>query len=111
MAAHLSARDIEHRIIGDPMQFWLEHMPERLLLKSDGFASTLYDPGDDVTLRYYCEERNTACSHFKLSVPGLFFVGPAAVDSFGPPSPRLWREVTARRLPNYLARTSRLAER
>jgi hypothetical protein len=67
-------------------------------------------PETTFTLRYYCEERNTACSHFNLSVPGLFFVGPAAVDSFGPPSPRLWREVTAKRLSNYLARTSRLAE-
>src|SRR5262249_22574852 len=57
-AAHLRARDIEHRIIGDPMQFWLGHMPRGMLLKSDGFASTLYDPGGDFTLRHYCEERN-----------------------------------------------------
>ena len=58
IAAHLRARDIEHRIIGDPMQFWLGHMPRGMLLKSDGFASTLYDPGGDFTLRHYCEERN-----------------------------------------------------
>jgi lysine/ornithine N-monooxygenase len=58
IAAHLRARDIEHRIIGDPMQFWLEHMPKGMLLKSDGFASTLYDPGGDFTLRHYCKERN-----------------------------------------------------
>ena len=58
IAAHLRARDIEHRIIGDPMQFWLGHMPKRMLLKSDGFASALYDPGGDFTLRHYCEERN-----------------------------------------------------
>ena len=58
IAAHLCARDIEHRIIGDPMQFWLGHMPRGMLLKSDGFASTLYDPGGDFTLRHYCQERN-----------------------------------------------------
>src|SRR5215467_10639190 len=58
IAAHLRARNIEHRIIGDPMQFWLGHMPRGMLLKSDGFASSLYDPGDDFSLRHYCEERN-----------------------------------------------------
>ena len=58
IAAHLRAREIEHRIIGDPMQFWLGHMPTGMLLKSDGFASTLYDPGGNFTLRHYCKERN-----------------------------------------------------
>jgi thioredoxin reductase len=58
IAAHLRARDVEHRIVGDPMQFWLGHMPKGMLLKSDGFASTLYDPGGEFTLRHYCEERS-----------------------------------------------------
>ena len=58
IAAHLRARGIEHRIIGDPMQFWLRHMPRGMLLKSDGFASSLYDARSDFTLRRYCEERN-----------------------------------------------------
>jgi len=39
------------------MQFWLGHMPIGMLLKSDGFASTLYDPKAEFTLRRYCEER------------------------------------------------------
>jgi thioredoxin reductase len=58
IAAHLCARDIEHRIIGDPMQFWLGHMPRGMLLKSDGFASSLYAPVGAFTLQRYCEERN-----------------------------------------------------
>jgi thioredoxin reductase len=58
IAAHLRARGIEHRIIGDPMRFWLGHMPKGMLLKSDGFASTLYDPQGDFALKHYCEERN-----------------------------------------------------
>jgi cation diffusion facilitator CzcD-associated flavoprotein CzcO len=29
-----------------------------MLLKSDGFASSLYDPAGEFTLRRYCEERN-----------------------------------------------------
>jgi thioredoxin reductase len=57
IAAHIGARDIEHRIVGHPMQFWLEHMPKGMLLKSDGFASGLYDPEGSFTLRHYCEER------------------------------------------------------
>jgi len=58
IAAHLRAKDVEHRIIGDPMRFWLGHMPKGMLLKSDGFASTLYDPKAEFTLRRYCDERN-----------------------------------------------------
>jgi thioredoxin reductase len=57
IAAHLRARQIEHLIIGDPMRFWLRNMPKDMLLKSDGFSSTLYDPGSSFTLRHYCEER------------------------------------------------------
>jgi thioredoxin reductase len=58
LAAHLRAQGVEHRIVGDPMQFWLGHMPRGMLLKSDGFASTLYDPGGEFTLRRYCEGQN-----------------------------------------------------
>ena len=58
IAAHLRSKSIEHRIIGDPMQFWRGHMPKGMLLKSDGFASTLYDPNAEFTLRRYCEQRN-----------------------------------------------------
>lgn len=58
LAAHLRAKGIEHRIVGDPMQFWSGHMPRGMLLKSDGFASTLYDPKSEFTLRRYCEDQN-----------------------------------------------------
>jgi thioredoxin reductase len=56
IAAHLRARGIEHRIIGDPMQYWRGHMPKGMLLKSEGFASTLYDAKAEFTLRHYCEQ-------------------------------------------------------
>jgi thioredoxin reductase len=58
IAAHLRDKDVEHRLVGDPMQFWLGHMPKGMLLKSDGFASTLYDPKAAFTLRQYCKEHN-----------------------------------------------------
>src|SRR6516164_9913425 len=51
-------------------------------------------------------------SHFESSVPGLFFVGPAAVNSFGPVLRfACGAGFTASRLSNYLARTSRLTKR
>jgi hypothetical protein len=56
IAAHLRARGIEHRIIGDPMQYWRGHMPKGMLLKSEGFASTLYDAKGEFTLGHYCEQ-------------------------------------------------------
>jgi thioredoxin reductase len=40
------------------MEFWREHMPKGMLLKSDGFASTLYDPRSNFTLQHFCKERN-----------------------------------------------------
>jgi thioredoxin reductase len=67
IAAHLRAKGIEHRIIGDPMRFWLGNMPKGMLLKSDGFASTLYDPKRGFTLRHYCEERNV--EYADLGIP------------------------------------------
>jgi hypothetical protein len=35
-------------------------MPKGMLLKSDGFATSLYDPGRTFTLERYCRERNIA---------------------------------------------------
>ena len=43
IAAHLKARGVGFRIFGNPMDFWLKHMPKGMRLKSEGFASTLYD--------------------------------------------------------------------
>ena len=55
IAAHLRARKAPFRIFGDPMQSWRKHMPRGMLLKSEGFATAVYDPEDFFTLRRYCE--------------------------------------------------------
>jgi thioredoxin reductase len=68
IAAHLRAKGVEHRIIGAPMQFWRGHMPEGMLLKSDGFASTLYDPKAEFMLRRYCEEHKIAYADLGIPV-------------------------------------------
>jgi thioredoxin reductase len=57
LAASLRGRGISNRIFGSPMQTWLAHMPSGMKLKSEGFASSLYDGAADLTLRTYCEER------------------------------------------------------
>jgi hypothetical protein len=54
LAAHLKARGLPFRIFGKPMQIWRYHMPAGMFLKSDGFASNLYDPDGSLTLARYC---------------------------------------------------------
>lgn len=56
-AAHLRSRGVTLRIFGRPMDSWLAHMPNGMMLKSDGFASNIYDPDAKFTLRQFCAER------------------------------------------------------
>jgi hypothetical protein len=57
IAAHFRRRGIPFRIFGRPMDSWLNHMPKGMMLKSDGFASDIYDPEKAFTLRQFCAER------------------------------------------------------
>ena len=57
IAAHLRHRGIAFRIFGPPMLSWREHMPKGMMLKSDGFASSLYDPDGEFTLKRFCAEK------------------------------------------------------
>jgi len=56
VAAHLKTLGIEHRIVGRPMNTWLNEMPKGMSLKSDGFASNLSDRDGRFTLANYCAE-------------------------------------------------------
>lgn len=56
LAAHLRAHRISFRIFGEPMSSWRKQMPKGMLLKSEGFASNIYDPEDSFTLARYCAE-------------------------------------------------------
>jgi len=56
IAAHFRRRGIPFRMFGRPMDSWLEHMPKGMMLKSDGFASNIYDPEQAFTLRQFCFE-------------------------------------------------------
>jgi len=57
IAAHLRRSGVPFRIFGRPMDSWMEHMPKGMMLKSDGFASDIYDPEKAFTLRKFCAER------------------------------------------------------
>jgi cation diffusion facilitator CzcD-associated flavoprotein CzcO len=58
LGAHLRAASADFRIFGFPMDLWRNHMPEGMLLKSDGFASNLYDPRGEFPLARYCQENS-----------------------------------------------------
>lgn len=68
IAAHLRKRGVEHRIFGRPMDNWRDHMPEGMLLKSDGFASNLYDPEHEFTLERFCADQGIPYADMGLPV-------------------------------------------
>ena len=42
------------------MEFWANKMPEGMLLKSDGFASNLFDPANEYSLGEFCRAKRHA---------------------------------------------------
>jgi cation diffusion facilitator CzcD-associated flavoprotein CzcO len=69
IAAHLKARGVDFRIFGHPMHTWLAHMPQGMRLKSEGFASSLYDPDSTFTFESYCQNQKIAYAKVGLPVP------------------------------------------
>ena len=69
IAAHLSAMGVDFRIFGSPMEFWLNHMPKGMHLKSEGFASCLYDPESAFTLESYCKQAGLPYAPMGSPVP------------------------------------------
>jgi thioredoxin reductase len=67
IAAHFRRSGIPFRIFGRPMDIWREHMPKGMMLKSDGFASNIYDPDGDFTLKRFCDDRRI--EYAELGVP------------------------------------------
>ena len=69
VAAHLAARRIPTRVFGEPMETWRKGMPGGMLLKSEGFASSLSDPEDAFTLGAFCRERGLPYEDIGWPVP------------------------------------------
>lgn len=68
IAAHLRTEGIPFRIFGRVMDSWQSHMPKGMLLKSDGFASNIYDPGSNFTLEQFCKNRGIEYAHTGIPV-------------------------------------------
>jgi Pyridine nucleotide-disulphide oxidoreductase len=68
IAAHVAQRGLSFRIFGKPMESWLQ-MPCGMTLKSEGFASSLYDPKRILPLGRYCQERGLEYADLGLPVP------------------------------------------
>ncbi len=73
VAAHLKAAGVPFRIVGRPMESWQKHMPQGMLLKSDGFASNLSEPAGAFELHHFCAERGIAYDATRI---------PVALDTF-----------------------------
>jgi cation diffusion facilitator CzcD-associated flavoprotein CzcO len=54
LAAHLSAQGGDFRIAGTAMGAWISTMPDGMHLKSEGFASSLFEPSGTFTLGDFC---------------------------------------------------------
>lgn len=74
LAAQLHAAGEDLRIFGRPMQFWSNHMPRGMRLKSEGFASDLYDSGGRFPLKAYCAEKNIPYRDIGLPVRADTFI-------------------------------------
>lgn len=69
LAAHLRARGIDFRIFGHAMESWRAHMPAGMNLKSDGFASDLYDCERNFTLQRFCAQHQLPYGEVGVPVP------------------------------------------
>ncbi len=69
IAAHLTAAGIPTQVFGASMRTWREAMPHGMFLKSEGFASSLSDPGSTFTLKHYCAEQGISYADLGWPVP------------------------------------------
>lgn len=69
VAANLRTRGVEYRIFGRPMSSWLENMPEKMFLKSVGFASSLSDGTGGHTLATFCRAHGRDYADVDWPVP------------------------------------------
>jgi hypothetical protein len=68
LGAHLRRLGVPYRIFGRPMDSWRAHMPKGMMLKSDGFASNIYDPDGGFTLEKFCAQRGIEYSNAVIPV-------------------------------------------
>ena len=60
VAAHLRARRAPFQLLGTPLESWRSFMPEGMILKSEPFASNLWDPDRRYTLQRFFRDKGLA---------------------------------------------------
>ena len=71
-ARHLRLEGTSLKVFGQPMQFWREHMPKGMLLRSSWAASEIADPRHELTLARYREQSG---SWFDEPIPIEDYIG------------------------------------
>jgi Pyridine nucleotide-disulphide oxidoreductase len=74
IASHLRARGVAHRVFGRPMDMWRTQMPQGMFLKSEGFASNIYEPSRQFTLGAYCAGAGKPYADIGVPTPREAFV-------------------------------------
>jgi FAD-dependent urate hydroxylase len=69
VGAHLRAANLDHAVIGSPMESWRAHMPGGMVLKSERFASNLSDPDGRYTLERFSALRGISYSPKGVPLP------------------------------------------
>ena len=60
VAAHLRVAGVPHEIFGEPLESWRDFMPQGMVLKSEPFASNLWDPARRFTYEKFLAENGIA---------------------------------------------------
>ncbi|MCV7099765.1 NAD(P)-binding domain-containing protein [Mycobacterium palustre] len=60
VAAHLRVAGVEHEVFGEPLESWQSFMPRGMVLKSEPFASNLWDPARRFSYENYFAEKGIA---------------------------------------------------
>jgi FAD-dependent urate hydroxylase len=71
-ARHLREAGTRLKVFGSAMQFWREHMPRGMLLRSSWVASEIADPRHELTLARY---RDQSGSWFESPIPIEQYIG------------------------------------
>ncbi len=74
IAAHLAGLGVDFRIFGSAMHTWRTSMPEGMVLKSEGNASSLYDPAGELPLSRFCLDQGLAYRDSGFPIPLSTFI-------------------------------------
>jgi cation diffusion facilitator CzcD-associated flavoprotein CzcO/peptidoglycan/xylan/chitin deacetylase (PgdA/CDA1 family) len=72
-AGELRARGVPFRIFGVAMETWLRRMPEGMLLRSEGFASSIGAASAVPSLERFCAQRGLRYEHIGYPLPRAVF--------------------------------------